>query len=85
MQIEVKYYALKSDKSMGDGSIIPQGQDLMLVRHEDDKSFFETVGDDCKKLFWASEEEVEFIKSELEEWEDEDVEERNNYTSGKFL
>ena len=87
MDIQVDYYKLFSEKRMGDNSVIPKNQELILIREDrsDGTLFFETHNDDCKKLFWANTEEVEFVESILENWSEEKIIERNSYINGEFL
>lgn len=87
MDIQVYYYRLSSEKIMGDNNIIPKNQELSLIREDnsDGTLFFETHNDDCKKLFWASSEEVEFVRSIIENWSEEKINQRNCYINGEFL
>lgn len=58
-------FKLKSDKKMADGSVIYEGQILLLIEDEKkfDKNYFQTYGDGyVKKFFWAKMEEVEPCK-----------------------
>jgi len=87
MDIQVDYYKLSSEKKMGDGNVIPKNQELILIREDsgDGTLFFETHNDNCKKLFWVSSEEVEFIGSYSENWSEEKINERNRYINSEFL
>lgn len=86
MNIEIEYYRLSLDKTMGDGKLIPQDQSLILIKRDaDGLMFFETYGDDSKNLFWAKDEEVEFIEKSSEDWSEEKINERNRYINGEFL
>lgn len=85
MDIELKYYKLSDDKRMGDGKLIPQSQELILIREEDDMFFLETHGEGLKSIFWAKEGEVEFIKVSTENWDDDKIIERNRYINGDFI
>jgi hypothetical protein len=87
MEITINYYKLRDNKEMGDGKDIPQGQELILIKEDDDDGllFFETHNDDYKKLFWSSKSEVEFVESVNEEWSDEKINERNRYINGEFI
>jgi len=85
MEIKLEYYKLSDDKRMGDGKLIPQNQELILIRKDDDMLFFETHGEDLKSIFWATENEVEFIKNSTEDWDDEKINERNRYINGDFI
>lgn len=86
MNIQVDYYKIKVNKEMGDGKVIPQDQELILIKEDDDGLlFFETHNDDYKKLFWSSSLEVEFIESITEDWEEEKINERNRYINGEFI
>lgn len=86
MEIKIDYYKLKEEKQMGDGQSIPKNQELILIK-EDEKGllFFETHNDDYKKLFWSIKNDVYFIKSSEEEWNDEKINKRNRYINGEFL
>lgn len=86
MNIELEYYRLMLDKTMGDGKLIPQDQSLILIKRDTDGlMFFETHGDDLKNLFWAREEEVDFVKKSEEDWSEEKINERNRYINCEFL
>ena len=86
MNIELEYYRLKLDKAMGDGKLISQSQNLMLIKRDTDGlMFFETLGGDSKSLFWAKEGEVDFVKKSKEDWSEEKINERNRYINGEFL
>jgi len=86
METRVDYYKLASKKKMGDGNMIPQNQELILIKKDTDGMlFFETHNDEYKKLFWASYSEVEFIESFIEDWSDEKINERNRYINGEFI
>jgi hypothetical protein len=87
MEIQIDYYKLAEDKKMGDGNTIPRSQELILIKKDDTDGmlFFETHNDNYKKLFWASNNEVEFVNSSLEEWDEEKINERNRYINGEFV
>lgn len=87
MDIQIDYYKLSSEKKMSDGNVIPKNQELILIKEDnsDGTLFFETHNDNCKKIFWANSEEVEFIGSFLENWSEEKINERNCYINGEFL
>jgi hypothetical protein len=87
MEVQINYYKLSFDKEMGDGNKIPQNQELILIRKDevDGKLFFETHNDDYKKLFWANENEVEFVQTLNEDWSEEKIFERNHYINGDFF
>lgn len=86
MNIELEYYRLTLDKTLGDGKLIPQDQSLILIKQDTDGlMFFETHGNDLKNLFWAKEEEVGFVIKTQEDWSEEKINERNRYINGEFL
>lgn len=86
MEIKVDYYKLASEKKMGDGNMIPQNQELILIKEDTDGMlFFETHNDEYKKLFWANYSDVEFIESSVEDWSEEKIIERNRYINGEFI
>lgn len=86
MEIQVNYYSLIEDKAMGDGNMIPQNQDLILIKKDDDGlMFFETHNDVDKKLFWANDGEVRFEQTSMETWDEDRIEERNSYINGEFM
>lgn len=86
MEIQIEYYSLINDKRMGDGKLIPQGQDLILIKKDDDgMMFFETSNSDLKSLFWVNEDEVAFEQTSLQNWDEEKINERNRYINGEFL
>lgn len=86
MEIQVDYYKLASEKKMGDGNMIPQNQELILIKKDTDGMlFFETHNDEYKKLFWANDNEVEFMHSLSENWDEEKINQRNRYINGEFI
>jgi hypothetical protein len=86
MEIQINYYSLVNDKVMGDGNMIPQNQDLILIKKDEDgRMFFETHNDDYKNLFWATDDEVKFEQTSIETWGEEKINERNRYINGEFL
>jgi hypothetical protein len=87
MKVQVDYYNLKNEKEMGDGSSISKNQELILIKKDDNDGllFFETYDDFNKKLFWTNADDVEFVRTLYEDWEEEKVEERNRYINGEFL
>ncbi|MEK6829580.1 MAG: hypothetical protein AABY15_05670 [Nanoarchaeota archaeon] len=87
MEIQIDYYILSGDKRMGDGQQIPKDQKLILILKDDldGMLFFETHNDEHKKLFWTNQEEVEFIETVVENWDEEKINERNRYINGEFL
>lgn len=86
MEVDLRYYELKNDKKMGDGDLIPQGQDLILIKEDSDgMMFFETHNTDSKKLFWASRDDVNFLQTSIETWDEEKIKKRNRYINGEFL
>jgi hypothetical protein len=87
MEIKVSYYTLITDKAMGDGTSVPQGQQLILIRRDesDNLFFFETNNDIHKKLFWAKEDEVKHSGDFVEIWDEEKIIQRNRYVNGDLL
>lgn len=85
MEVQVIYYKLLHDKKMSDGHTIPHGQKLVLIKAEGEDMFFEFHNEDTKTLFWANENEVEYVDTETENLSDERVEELKNFTKGSFL
>jgi len=84
--IKVEYYKMVCDKKLGDNSIIPKNQNLILIKEDNDGMFFfETYIDEYKKLFWANKNEVVFMESIIEKWEDEKINKINKYINGEFL
>lgn len=87
MEIKVSYYTLITDKVMGDGTSISQGQQLILIRKDegDNLFFFETNNNFNKKLFWAKEDEVKHNGDFVEVWGEKKIIQRNRYISGDLL
>ena len=87
MDIQIDYYILSNDKRMGDGQQILKSQKLILILKDDSDEmlFFETYNDEHKKLFWTSQDEVEFVETVIESWDEEKINERNRYINGEFL
>jgi len=84
--MKVDYYRLIEEKQMGDGQPIPKNQELILIKEDENGLlFFETHNDEYKKLFWSNKNDVDFIKSSEEEWDDEKINKRNRYINGEFL
>jgi len=83
--LEVSYYSLLSDKTMGDGVVFKTGTKVRMLSSPEDKQFFvETVEGD-KNLFWVSEYEVKFLGNENENWDSNDVEMIKKYIFNDFL
>lgn len=87
MKIELYYYKLLSDKKLGDNSIIPQDNELTLLKKDENDGmlFFEAHIDENKKLFWANKDDVEFIRSSTKDWSEDMINERNKYINGEYL
>ena len=86
MKIQIDYYKMIGNKSMGDGNTIPQNQELILIKKEEDGLLFlETHKKDYKMLFWARESEVEFVQTVEEDWDEEKINQRNRYINGEFI
>jgi hypothetical protein len=80
MIINVEYYKLKDSKHMNDGHCIEEGQLLLKTPVEEDGFIlFETYDKSfIKKIFWAKENEVDFMRKVEEEWSEKRIEEMNN-------
>lgn len=86
MIILCKYYQLREQKNMQDGHFISANQKLLYICTEENLMQFETIDDsEIKKIFWASEKEVEFLKEIEEDWSDEKIKLRENEINGKWL
>jgi len=85
MNISLDYYTLKSDKKMGDGVIIPQGQKLILIKEEDGLIQFESREHGSTIFLWCSSEEVAFSETVVEDWSQEKINKRNRHINGEFL
>ncbi len=84
--MEIKYYTLKEEKDMQDSHTIEKGQKLALIKEEDGMLFFETEDDsDIKRLFWANEDEVEFLFKENKELTEKEMTDRDIIINGNFL
>ena len=83
--LEVSYYKLKLNKTMGDGTVFEADTILRKLSSVEDKQFFvETVEGD-KSLFWVYEGEVEFFEKKNENWDSSDVELVKKYIHNDFL
>lgn len=87
MKIDITYYTLLKRKEMSDSTSICEGCELIFIKKdpEDDFIFFETNEKDSKRLFWATEEEVEFLRESSEDWDEIKIKQRNNFIKGKFI
>ena len=64
MIVQCKYYKLKEKKDMQDGHSILANQKLLYICTEEEDIQFITIDDsDIERIFWAKENEVEFIES----------------------
>ena len=85
MEAQVIYYKLLHDKQMGDGHMIPQGHNLILIKSEGDMMFFEFHNEEEKVLFWANENEVECVDVLTEDLSEERINQLKSYQKGEFL
>lgn len=86
MIVQCKYYKLKEKKDMQDGHSILANQKLLYICTEEEDIQFITMDDsDIERIFWAKENEVEFIESKEEDWTDEEVKEFENKITGNWL
>ncbi len=84
--MEIKYYTLKEEKEMQDSHTIEKRQKLALIKEEDRMLFFETEDDsDIKRVFWANEDEVEFLFKENKELTEKEMTDRDIIINGNFL
>lgn len=71
---------------MQDGHFISAKQKLLYICTEENMMQFETVDDsDIKRIFWATEDEVNFLSEIKEEWLEERIQQQQNEINGKFL
>lgn len=86
MIVKCKYFELKEQKFMQDGHFISAKQKLLYICTEENMMQFETVDDsDIKRIFWAKEEEVEFLSEVDEDWSEERVQQQQREINGKWL
>lgn len=86
MILKCKYFQLKEKKEMKDGHFISSKQKLLYICTEEDLMQFETIDDsEIKRIFWAAENEVEFIEELIEEWAEERVLQREKEINGQWL
>ena len=84
--MKIKYYSLKENKEMQDGSTIQGGQKLALLKKEKDMFFFETDDStDIKKIFWAKNDEVIFLNEVEKKLTEKEKQEKEIIISGNFL
>lgn len=85
MKVTIDYYTLNESRQMGDGTIIPQGQELIMIKKEDDLIQFEATEVGSTIFFWASDDEVTFDRTKEEYWSEEKINQRNRHINGEFL
>lgn len=86
MIVLCRYFELNEEKFMQDGHFIPAKQKLLYICEEENLIQFETVDDsDVKRIFWATDEEVEFLEERQEEWSEERLQQRDKEINGKWL
>lgn len=84
--MKIKYYKLKSEKKMRDSHSIDAGQKLVLLKEEDGLFFFETEDDtEIKRVFWAKDDEVDFLEELDVELTEQEQKERDIIIKGNFL
>ena len=63
MIVNCQYFVLKEKKDMQDGHFISAKQKLLYICTEENLMQFETSDDsEIKRIFWATENEVEFLE-----------------------
>jgi hypothetical protein len=81
-----KYFELKEKKFMKDGHFISDKQKLLYICTEEKMMQFETVDDsEIKRVFWANENEVNFLSEAKEEWPEEKIKHQQDEINGKWL
>jgi len=86
MIVNCKYFQLKEQKFMQDGHFISAKQKLLYICTEENFMQFETVDDsEIKRIFWATEQEVEFLTEIEEDWTEERIARQQNEVNGKWL
>lgn len=86
MIVICKYFELKEKKFMKDGHFISDKQKLLYICTEEKMMQFETVDDsEIKRVFWANENEVNFLSEAKEEWSEEKIKHQQDEINGKWL
>jgi len=86
MIVNCKYFELKEEKIMEDGHFISSKQKLLYICTEENLMQFETIDDsDIKRIFWASNDEVEFLEEKEEDWSEEKIKQREKEINGQWL
>ena len=71
---------------MEDGHFISSKQKLLYICTEENKMQFETFDNtDIKRIFWASNDEVEFLEEKEEDWSEEKINKREKEINGQWL
>ena len=86
MIVNCKYFELKEEKRMEDGHFISSKHTLLYICTEENKMQFETFDNtDIKRIFWASNDEVEFLEEKEEDWSEEKINKREKEINGQWL
>jgi hypothetical protein len=86
MDVVCKYYELKSEKFMQDGHFISAKQKLLYICTEENFLQFETIDKtDIKRIFWATEEEVNFLETKIENWTKKKIQRQKKEINGTWL
>ena len=86
MIVKCKYFELKEKKFMKDGHFISGKQKLLYICTEEKMMQFETSDDsDIKRIFWTTEEEVNFLFEVDEDWSEEKIKKQDSEINGKWL
>ena len=86
MIVKCRYFKLKEEKIMKDGYFISPKQKLLYICTEENFMQFETIDDsDIKRIFWAKENEVDFVEENNEDRSVEKIAQREKYISGIWL
>ena len=71
---------------MKDGHFISSKQKLLYICTEENLMQFETIDNsDIKRIFWANNDEVNFLEEKQEEWSDEQIKQREKEINGQWL
>ena len=86
MIVNCKYFELKEEKKMEDGHFISSKQKLLYICTEENLMQFETIDNsDIKRIFWAKNDEVDFLEEKKEDWSDEKIKQREKEINGQWL
>ena len=71
---------------MQDGHFISAKQKILYICTEENMMQFETVDNsEIKRIFWVTEDEVNFLSEIKEDWSEERIQQQQNEINGKFL